>query len=205
MQWFELFWIGPWKSSSNVPRRHLGGPQPNVASLRREAWSEHGDHVSDLHCRSAFNGDGQARVCRLPSKRCHCPDPSVDLGEDLDALKLSDAREPIRAALQRLAESPRELRCFVIIRNPLTGRFIQYGTPPPPSRFGGSERLDCGDKPIFYDGTGNGKPGGFAEEMNKCCTVERGVEIAINILSLYLSADAEIRITEESTHVSRPS
>jgi len=120
-------------------------------------------------------------------------------------VKLSDAREPIHAALQRLAESPRELRCFVIIQNPLTGRFVQYGTPPPPSKFDGSERLDCGDKPIFYDGTGNGKPGGFSEELNKCCTVERGVEIALTVLKEYLPEDAELRITEESTHVSRPS
>ena len=118
-------------------------------------------------------------------------------------MKLSDAREPILAALQRLAESPRELRCFVIIENPLTRRFVQFATPPPPSRYTGADRIAC-KEPIYYDGTGAVDPKEY-RPSRQCCTPEQGASIAIGVLAVHLPGDAELRITEESTHVARPS
>jgi len=121
-------------------------------------------------------------------------------------MKLSEAEAPIRAALQRLAESPRELRCFVIIedRN-ITGRFVQFCTPPPPAKLAGSPRICCDDnKPLIFDGYGNGKPDGY-RSIGECCNVETAVRSALNNLNTFLPVRAELRIIEESTQMERPS
>jgi hypothetical protein len=118
-------------------------------------------------------------------------------------MKLQDAEAPIRAALERLAESPRELRCFVVIKEPITGRFVQLCTPPPPSRFANSPRIQT-DEPLIFDGTGNGKPGGY-ELVQEPCNVDRGVDLSLDVLVKYLPPDAELRIIEDSTQVERPS
>lgn len=118
-------------------------------------------------------------------------------------MKLSEAEAPIRAALERLAESPRELGCFVVIQEPLTGRFVQFCTPPVPSKFAHSPRL-IGDEPLIYDGGGNGKVGGY-EPVRVFCDVDTGVTVALDTLKKYLPPEAELRITEESTRMERPS
>lgn len=116
---------------------------------------------------------------------------------------LSEAETPIRGALERLAESPRELRCFVVIKDDLMGRFVQFCTPPPPSPFFGSDRIQS-DEPLIYDGTGNGKPGGY-EMIQVSCDVDRGVRFALETLAQYLPRSAELTIIEESTQMERPS
>lgn len=119
-------------------------------------------------------------------------------------MKLEEAETHIQAALERLAESPRELRCFVIIEEPkITGRFVQLCTPPPPSRFAGSPRIQT-DEPLIFDGTGNGKPGGY-EGVQVTCDALQGTTLALMWLGKYLPPDAELRIVEESTQVERPS
>jgi hypothetical protein len=118
-------------------------------------------------------------------------------------MKLEEAGGPIRKALERLAESPRALRCFVVIENLLTKRFVQFCTPPPPSPFGGPP-LTHAPGPLIYDGTGNGKPGGY-EPVQVSCDVDYGVEIALGVLVKYLLPEAELRIVEESTRMGRPS
>lgn len=120
-------------------------------------------------------------------------------------MKLSEAEQPIREALQRLAESPRELRCFVIVQEPLTRRFVQFCTPPPPSPFDGSSRICCPyDKPLIFDGYGNGKAGGYVSVL-QCCDVKAAVSTALGNLSTFLPGNAELRIVEESTQMERPS
>lgn len=118
-------------------------------------------------------------------------------------IRLGEAESEIRAALERLAESPRELRCFVIIKEPLTKRFVQFCTPPPPSPFVGSPKLR-GDEPLIFDGTGDGKPGGY-RYVQIFCSVEQGVSWALETLARYLPEEAELRIVEESTKKERPS
>jgi len=116
--------------------------------------------------------------------------------------RLADAEEPIREALERLAESPHELRCFVIVEEPLTKRFVQLCTPPPPSRFvGGPGQVS---EPLIFDGTGDGKSGGYQYVLEPC-GVERGVELVLSTLAEYLPGEAELRIIEESTQMERPS
>lgn len=121
-------------------------------------------------------------------------------------MKLSEAEAPLRAALQRLAESPRELRCFVIVQEPITRRFVQFCTPPPPSPFvGNSSRICCPDfLPLIFDGYGNGKVGGYVG-IQQCCDVEAAVSTALGNLGTFLPQDAEVRIVEESTQLKRPS
>ena len=120
-------------------------------------------------------------------------------------MKLSEAREPIRQALERLVESPRELRCFVIIRDALTKRFVQFCTPPPLSVFDNSSRICCDENnPLIFDGWGDGKDGGY-RPIQTCVDVDAGTIGALHILNSLLPQDAEIRIIEESTHVERPS
>lgn len=118
-------------------------------------------------------------------------------------MKLADAAEPIRAALERLAESPREFRCFVIIEEPLTGRFVQFCTPPPPSKFANSPRL-TGDEPLIYDGTGIVHRDAY-EIVQEFCDVDGALFFALDTLSQYVPPEAELRITEESTQMGRPS
>lgn len=118
-------------------------------------------------------------------------------------MKLSEAEVPIRAALERLADSPRELRCYVIIEDPLTGRFVQFCTPAPPSRFVGSPRIKT-TYPLIFDGTGKRKPEDY-EPFQETCDVDFGVHLAIDILSKHLPQDAELRIVEESTRNTKPS
>ncbi len=117
--------------------------------------------------------------------------------------KLSEAEAPIRAALERLAESPRELRCFVIIEEPLTGRFVQFCTPPPPSRFAGSPQL-VGDEPLIFDGTGAVDKDEY-EPVQELCDVDGALYFALDTLKEYLPGEAELHITEESTRMERPS
>lgn len=116
---------------------------------------------------------------------------------------LSSAEAPIREALQRLAESPRELRCFVVINEPLTRRFVQFCTPPPPSPFAGSSRIQS-DEPLIFDGTGKTRPEDY-EQFNEPCDVKRGTALALDVLERYLPPEAELVITEESTQEERPS
>jgi DNA-binding transcriptional ArsR family regulator len=118
-------------------------------------------------------------------------------------MKLADSEPEIRAALARLAESPHELRCFVIIESVVTKRFVQFCTPPPPSRFAGSPRIQT-DRPLIYDGTGDGTPLGY-ERVLDFCDIDEAVDLALRTLSIYLPEDAEIRIVEESTQMTRPS
>jgi len=120
-----------------------------------------------------------------------------------EAMKLSEAEPNIRAALDRLAESSRELRCFVVVTEPLTGRFVRFCTPPPPSRFVGSPRIET-TYPLIFQGTGKRKPIDY-EPFNETCDVDFGVHLALDILSKYLPQDAEILIKEESTNKERPS
>lgn len=119
-------------------------------------------------------------------------------------IKLSEAREPIRAALQRLAESPRELRCYVIIRTGPTARFVQFYTPAPPSKFAGSERIVT-SAPLIFDGYGNGRPGGFVYVQTPCHDAYHAAQVALETLRAFLPEDAEIQIVEESTRRERPS
>lgn len=120
-------------------------------------------------------------------------------------MKLAEAEAPIRAALERLAESPRELRCFVVVREPLTKRFVQFCAPPPPSPFAGSARTKCpADRPLIFDGYGNGKPEGYIH-IGQCCDVEAAVSSAIGNLTSFLPPTAELRIVEESTQIEQPS
>lgn len=118
-------------------------------------------------------------------------------------MKLVDAEQPIREALTRLAESPRVLRCFTIIEDVLTKRFVQFCTPPPPSIFAGSSRI-TGPEPLIFDGAGNGKPGGY-DTVQELCDIDTGVRLAMATLAAYLPPDAELRIIEESTRKARPS
>lgn len=120
-------------------------------------------------------------------------------------MKLSEAEAPIRAALERLAESPLELRCFVIIQEPLTKRFVQFCTPPPSSLFDGSSRICCNEnEPLIFDGWGDGKDGGY-RLLQKCVDVLTGTIGALHVLNSLLPKDAEIHIVEESTRMDRPS
>lgn len=118
-------------------------------------------------------------------------------------MKFSEVEPHVRAALERLAESPRELRCSVVITEPLTGRFVRFSTPPPPSRFVGSPRIKT-TYPLIFQGTGKRKPIDY-EPFNETCDVDFGVHLALDILSKYLPQDAEILIKEESTNKDRPS
>ena len=118
-------------------------------------------------------------------------------------MKLSEAEETIRAALERLADSPRESRCFVIIESTLTKRFVQFCTPPPVSRFAGQHQFP-GEGPIIFDGGGDGKPGGY-EPAQWLCTAEQGVGFALTNLKMHLPQEAELRIIEESAPKDRPS
>lgn len=119
-------------------------------------------------------------------------------------MKLEEAEAPIRAALERLAESPRALLCYVIIESPITGRFVQFCTPPPPSRFAHSPRIQTG-KPLIFDGTGvTGKPSAY-ESVQAPCDLEPGTTLALMWLGKYLPPDAELHIVEESTRTERPS
>jgi hypothetical protein len=119
-------------------------------------------------------------------------------------MKLQDAEAPVRAALERLAESPRELRCFVVVEEPkITKRFVQLCTPPPPSRFANSPRIQT-DKPLIFDGTGVLHAVRY-EPAREPCDIDRGVDLVLDTLAKYLPPDAELRIVEESTQVERPS
>ena len=118
-------------------------------------------------------------------------------------MKLSEATDSIRMALERLAESPRELRCFVIVEEPLTGRFVQFCTPPPPSLFVGSPRL-VGDGPLIFDGTGAVGKDAY-EPVQEFCDVDGALYFALDTLKEYLPGEAELRITEEATRTERPS
>jgi hypothetical protein len=117
---------------------------------------------------------------------------------------LSEAREPIQKALERLAESPRELGCYVIIENQPTGRFVHFCTPPPRSRFRGGSRLALVSEPLIFDGTGNGEPGVYSY-IQEPCDVDRGVRYALTTLSRYLPLNAALRIIEESARKKQPS
>ena len=117
--------------------------------------------------------------------------------------KLADAAEPIRAALERLAESPREHRCFVVIEEPLTGRFVQFCTPLLPSRFAGSPQL-VGDGPLIFDGTGAVGRDAY-EPVQEFCDVDGALSFALDTLKEYLPGEAELHITEEATRTERPS
>lgn len=118
-------------------------------------------------------------------------------------MKLLEAEPHIRSALERLAESPIEHLRFVIIESPVTKRFVQFCTPPPPSRFAGRSEFE-GAGSLIYDGTGNGKTGGY-EYVQVLCDVDTAVSIAFEVLSRYLPDDAELRIVEESGSGERPS
>jgi len=118
---------------------------------------------------------------------------------------LSDIEVPLRAALERLAESPRELRCHVIVQDPLTKRFVQFCTPPPASPFRGGERICCDEgKPLIFDGHGNGKPGGYVK-IQECCTVDVALSSGCGNLGSYLPESALLQIIEESAQMERPS
>ena len=120
-------------------------------------------------------------------------------------MKLSEAGPHIRQALERLAESPRELRCFVVIEDTLTDHFVQFCTPPPPSPFDGSSRICCDEKePLIFDGWGDGKDGGY-RLIQICVDINAGVISALHILNSLLPEDAEIILIEESTQMERPS
>jgi hypothetical protein len=103
-------------------------------------------------------------------------------------MRLAEAAGPIRAALERLAESPRELRCYIVIEAPVTRRFVQFCTPPPPSRFVGGPQL-VGVGPLIFDGTGNGRPGGY-ERVQEFCDIGRGISFALDTLARYLPPEA---------------
>lgn len=118
-------------------------------------------------------------------------------------MKLAEAEPPIRAALERLADSPREHRCFVIIEELLTGRFVQFCTPPPPSRFVGSPQL-VGDGPLIFDGTGVVSKDAY-EPVQEFCDVDGALSFALDTLKEYLPGEAELHITEEATRTERPS
>jgi hypothetical protein len=118
-------------------------------------------------------------------------------------MKLSEAEPHIRSALERLAESPIEHLDFVIIESRLTKRFVQFCTPPPPSRFVGRSKFD-GSGPLLYDGTGNGKPGGY-ELVQVLCDVNTAVVLAFGALSAYLPPDAELNIVEGTCRKGRAS
>jgi hypothetical protein len=118
-------------------------------------------------------------------------------------VRLDQAAAPLRAALERLAESPRELRCFVIIREPLTRHFAQFCTPPPASRFVGGPQIVTA-LPLIFDGYGDGKPGGYVY-VQAPCEADHGVQCALDALALRLPAEAELQIIEESTQRKRPS
>jgi len=109
---------------------------------------------------------------------------------------LKESKGAIVEALDRLAQSPIEHRRFVIIENRLTGRFVQFCTPPPPSRFIGGPELK-GPGPLIFDGTGNGKPGGY-ELIQEFCDAQLGADFALIILSQYLPEDAELYIIEDA-------
>lgn len=127
----------------------------------------------------------------------------VNCSKAVERPKLTEAEPPIRAALERLAESPRELRCFVIIKEPLTGRFVQFCTPAPPSRFAGSPQL-VGDGPLIFDGTGAVGKDEY-EPVQEFCDVDGALYFALDTLKEYLPGEAELRIIEESTRTERPS
>jgi hypothetical protein len=117
--------------------------------------------------------------------------------------RLIDAAEPVREALERLAESPRALRCFVVIEDAVVGRFVQFCTPPLPSAFGSRTFASC-PGPLIYDGTGTrGK--NVYEPVQVSCDVPDGVEVALSVLAKYLPPEAELYIIEESTRRERPS
>jgi hypothetical protein len=118
-------------------------------------------------------------------------------------MKLSEAAPHIRSALERLIETPIEHLPFVVFENPLTKRFVQFCTPPPPSRFVGRRSLP-GSGPLIYDGTGDGKPGGY-ECVQVLCDVDTAVSIALEVLSNHLPPDAELGIVEGSCNPNRPS
>lgn len=120
-------------------------------------------------------------------------------------IRLGEAEGEIRAALERLAESPIELRCFVIVEDTVTKRFVQFCTPPPPSPFAESPRLKAPNgEPLIFDGTGNCKPGGYTY-IQEFCNVDRAVEVALDMLRVWLPEEAVLRIIEESTEDEPPS
>lgn len=131
-------------------------------------------------------------------------------------MKLEDAEAPIRAALERLAESPIEHLCFVIIEErEVTGRFVQFCTPPPPSRFKGSPRArwwryhntpisERKPLPLIYDGTGLSGKCAY-EPVQEQCDVDGAVAFALDTLSKYLPPEAELHITADSTRTEQPS
>lgn len=116
-------------------------------------------------------------------------------------IKLEDAEEPIRIALQRLAESPRELLCYVIINDTVTGRFCQFCAPPPPSLFIGGRGEQS--EPLIFDGTGITNKQAY-KPAHLPCDVDLGVAIALEAFT-DLPPQAELSITEESTRKERPS
>ena len=118
-------------------------------------------------------------------------------------MKLADAAEPIRAALQRLIEAPAELRCFVIIEEPLTGRFVQFCTPPPPSGFVGRPEFP-GEGPLIFDGSGIAGKQAY-EPVQERCEIDEAVFCALEVLEKHLPGEAELHITEESTRMEAPS
>jgi hypothetical protein len=118
-------------------------------------------------------------------------------------MKLSEAEPHIRSTLERLVETPIEHLPFVVIESPLTKRFVQFCTPPPPSRFAGRQEFS-GSGPIIYDGTGSGKPGGY-ECVQVLCDVDTAVSVALEVLSNYLPSDAELSIVEGACHRERSS
>jgi len=119
-------------------------------------------------------------------------------------VKLSEAKQSIHEALQRLADSPREHRCYVIVEEiSRKGHFVQFCTPPPPSRFKGSQRLS-GPEPLIFDGHGDGKVGGY-KAVQVFCDIDLGVAFALEALAAYLPEETELIIVEESTQRERPS
>lgn len=47
-----------------------------------------------------------------------------------EPVELCDAEPKIHQAVERLLAAPREFRCFVIIQDEVTDRFVQFGTFP---------------------------------------------------------------------------
>ncbi len=128
-------------------------------------------------------------------------------------VRLQDAEALIREALERLAESPRELRCFVIVQEKLTARFVQFGTPPPKGPFkggftnvAGRGPMDMADieEPIYLDGEGARRAEDYVS-IKWPCEPPLGAERAVRMLSKYLPPEAEVEITEEATQMQRPS
>jgi len=120
-------------------------------------------------------------------------------------VRLGEAEQEIRQALERLAESPIELRCYVVVEDLLTKRFVQFCTPPPPSPFvGGPQLVAPNGESLIFDGTGSGKEGGYTS-IQAFCDIDRGVLEALDTLRVWLPEEAELRIIEESSQDGPPS